>query len=148
MQKIEVVTKRSCPFCRDSVDTATCTVSTLGCSGLGSFNCPISKEPEGVTVVRKKRESVATPCDRPYTPVESRGKKPSRIDCEVNYDTMENDEGITVDGVFVTCSRCGHVVESYGTGEKSVKRCLALMREECPRGEKNYYNADDGGDRI
>ena len=32
-----------------------------------------------------------------------------------------------------------HSTESYGTGDKSVKRCLALMRDECPMGENNFY---------
>ena len=34
---------------------------------------------------------------------------------------------------------CQHTTESFGTGEKSVKRCLVLMRQECPEGEENFY---------
>jgi hypothetical protein len=45
--------------------------------------------------------------------------------------------------VIVTCSQCGHQTESYGTGDSSIKRCLALMREECPEGEENYYVAEE-----
>lgn len=59
--------------------------------------------------------------------------------CSVDYVTLENDDGRNVDGVEVTCSRCGHVTESYGDGDDSIKRCLALMREECPNNETNWY---------
>jgi hypothetical protein len=70
-----------------------------------------------------------------------------RVDCEVSYVTLTNDNGIDVDGVEVVCSRCGHKTQSFGTGERSVKRCLALMREECPEGECNFYVGDvEGGD--
>ena len=39
--------------------------------------------------------------------------------------------------MIVVC--CQHTTESFGTGEKSVKRCLVLMRQECPEGEENFY---------
>jgi hypothetical protein len=58
--------------------------------------------------------------------------------------TLKNDSGIEVDGVEATCLNCDHKTQSFGTGEKSRKRCLVLMREECPEGEENYYK-DDGG---
>jgi len=56
---------------------------------------------------------------------------------------------VTIDGkpgVRAECSYCDHVTESFGRGEGSRKRCLALMKEECPEGEgeDNYY-VDDGG---
>lgn len=47
-------------------------------------------------------------------------------------------------GVRAECLRCSHVTESAGTGEASRRRCLALMREECPGDEENFY-VDDGG---
>jgi uncharacterized Zn finger protein len=48
---------------------------------------------------------------------------------------------VTVNEVSVSaeCSECGHVTESYGTGDNSRRRCLVLMREECPVGSRNYY---------
>lgn len=49
-----------------------------------------------------------------------------------------------IDGVSAQCSKCGHIVESCGTSEASYRRCLAVMREECPRGEKNYYKEPRG----
>jgi hypothetical protein len=62
-----------------------------------------------------------------------------RIRCVVGETTITNEEGIEVDSVEAVCRRCGHETESYGTGEDSILRCLALMREECPRNEKNFY---------
>jgi hypothetical protein len=61
-----------------------------------------------------------------------------RVECEVDEDEVEGQPT-----VIVTCSQCGHQTESYGTGDSSIKRCLALMREECPEGEENYYVAEE-----
>jgi hypothetical protein len=42
------------------------------------------------------------------------------------------------------CLRCDHATESFGHGESSVRRCLALLRDECPNNEENFYvNEDD-----
>lgn len=68
-----------------------------------------------------------------------------RVECEVEEDDLEGDHG-TVKGVVVTCSRCGHVVESFGTTGRSIRRCLAMLKEECPNGESNYYVADGQDD--
>ena len=62
-----------------------------------------------------------------------------RIECEVTTVDLENDSGREVEGVQAECSRCGHCTESFGTGDGSVKRCLVLMREECPNDEANFY---------
>lgn len=66
----------------------------------------------------------------------------AKVECEVSYDTTENDEGHEVDCTVVTCGRCGHSTTSFGTGEGSMKRCLVLLREECPQGETNFYVGD------
>lgn len=66
-----------------------------------------------------------------------------KVECEVDYVDLENDNGRIVEGVEVTCSRCGHSTESYGTGESSIKRCLVMLNEECPRGENNFYVSDE-----
>jgi hypothetical protein len=63
----------------------------------------------------------------------------SRVKCEVEEVELENDAGLMVDGVQATCTQCDHQTESFGTSEASVRRCLALMREECPEGEENFY---------
>lgn len=69
-----------------------------------------------------------------------------RVRCEIEETELENDDGRMIDGVTATCSRCGHETESFGTSERSVARCLVLMREECGNQENNFYVADDDGD--
>ena len=64
-----------------------------------------------------------------------------RVRCSVDEVELEGDYGL-VDGVSVSCTRCGHETESFGTRDVSVRRCLALMREECPNRESNYYITD------
>lgn len=66
-----------------------------------------------------------------------------RIKCEVFQVELENDDGREVEGVSAHCSRCDFETHSFGTGDASVKRCLVLLREECPSGETNFYVADD-----
>ena len=65
--------------------------------------------------------------------------KKQRVVCTVDSVELENDDGYPVDGVCATCTKCGHETESFGTDAPSVRRCFALMREECPRGESNFY---------
>ena len=65
-----------------------------------------------------------------------------RVLCEVEETELEGDYG-QVDGVIVACSRCGATTESFGTSEASIRRCLALMREDCPEGEQNWYVTED-----
>lgn len=60
---------------------------------------------------------------------------------------MTNDAGLDVDGVVAVCSRCGHETKSYGTSGRSRRRCLAIMREECPENEHNFYFDDGAEDR-
>lgn len=67
----------------------------------------------------------------------------ARVPCSVNYTTLVNDNDREIDGVIVTCSRCGQEQESFGQSEASMKRCFALLKEECPKGESNFYVADD-----
>ena len=68
----------------------------------------------------------------------------AKISCSVSRTTIENDSGREVDGIRATCSRCEHETKSYGTSDASIRRCLLLMRDECPNEESNYYvNEDD-----
>lgn len=69
-----------------------------------------------------------------------------KVDCEVFNVTAVNDDGREVESVEANCTRCGHTTTSFGTAEASVKRCLALMREQCPKGENNFYKQDDDDD--
>ncbi len=63
-----------------------------------------------------------------------------RVECEVAEVDIDNeDTGQVQEGVLLTCSRCDHMEESFGTSEKSVRRCLVLMRENCEFNEENFY---------
>jgi hypothetical protein len=66
-----------------------------------------------------------------------------KVTCNIKSAALENEDGYPVDGVVAVCCRCGHSTESFGTSDASVRRCLALMREECPNGERNFYVAED-----
>ena len=70
-----------------------------------------------------------------------------RIECVIEHDVdVEADDGRMVNGVRATCTCCDATTEAFGTTGKSVRRCLALMREECEQGEGAYFYADDGSD--
>jgi hypothetical protein len=71
-----------------------------------------------------------------------RRRKMAEVECEVDYIEIPNEHCGTQDGVSVTCGECGHVEESFGTGDRSVNRCLANMRKNCPQEQKNFYKAD------
>ena len=73
--------------------------------------------------------------------IERQSVPSGRIECSVDYATLDGNYG-DVEGIQVTCPRCGHATESFGTSAASVRRCMALLREECPRGETNFYVED------
>lgn len=65
----------------------------------------------------------------------------AKVECEVEHVDIIVDEatGRTQPGVEATCLRCDHVTQCFGTEEKSVRRALVMMRDECPNGETNFY---------
>ena len=65
-----------------------------------------------------------------------------RVKCNVTETELETEIGKSIASKIAECSRCGHITESFGTGQASVLRCLVLMREECPNAEKNFYIED------
>lgn len=65
----------------------------------------------------------------------------TKVSTTTSYVDFDGDYG-SVDGVEVTCGRCGHSKESFGTDEPSLKRCAYLLRENCPRAENNYYEVN------
>ena len=65
----------------------------------------------------------------------------NKVDCEVRGVEVEFN-GRPIDGVEATCTQCGHTEESGGTSNKSVKRCLVMMRRNCPQNEENFYVSD------
>lgn len=64
-----------------------------------------------------------------------------RVPCDIDEIDLDGDYG-TVDSVMATCSRCDHSTEAFGTSDASIRRCLVMMREECPWGEANFYVED------
>lgn len=69
--------------------------------------------------------------------------KRETVECEVEFiGDMKDKRGNNRDGVRVACTKCGHYVDSFGQGENSVKRSLAMLCEECPRGEENWYREE------
>lgn len=62
----------------------------------------------------------------------------SKVSTTTTFCEVEGDYGY-VDGVELTCDKCGHYEESAGTSESSLNRCAHLLRENCPRHENNYY---------
>jgi hypothetical protein len=52
---------------------------------------------------------------------------------------LEGDYCDDVPGLEATCSRCGHSVTVYGRSDASERAACVLLRQECPRGEQNYY---------
>jgi hypothetical protein len=63
----------------------------------------------------------------------------TKVKCSVDEIELTGDNGCEVAGVMASCPRCGHETESFGTGDASIRRCLVLMREECPNEERNFY---------
>ncbi|MGP0088652.1 MAG: hypothetical protein ACLPKB_01625 [Xanthobacteraceae bacterium] len=61
-----------------------------------------------------------------------------RVLVEVEEIELKGDLG-AIPSVEVTCTRCGHKTQVYGRGEASVRRGCVMLREQCPRGEKNLY---------
>ena len=69
----------------------------------------------------------------------------SKVKCSIEHSSDINDDGIEVPCIIATCQKCGHETQSFGDSEASIKKCLVLMRDECPKGESNFY-VDDSPD--
>lgn len=63
---------------------------------------------------------------------------------EIAHVTIEGDRGL-VPSVCATCSRCEHQAESFGTSDRSVARCMILLRENCPLDQGNFYTDNPEG---
>lgn len=70
----------------------------------------------------------------------------ARIPCEVATTTRENESGYEVEAICATCLRCDHETEAFGTSDASIRRALAKMRDECPKGERNWYVPEGSDD--
>ena len=65
----------------------------------------------------------------------------AKITTTTHYVDVDGDYG-SVEGVEVTCDKCGHSEQSGGTHDGSLSRCAYLLRENCPLEEKNFYVVD------
>lgn len=63
----------------------------------------------------------------------------AEVECIISETEVERDFGDFVGAVTAHCTQCDHETLSLGTSDRSVRRCLAMMREECPWGESNFY---------
>lgn len=73
----------------------------------------------------------------------------NRVDVAMEFKLVENEKGRMVPGCEATCSVCNHKESSFGEGMPSQKRCLALLRKNCPQGGGNFYidpDADEEDD--
>ena len=66
-----------------------------------------------------------------------------KVEAVITEEDLDGDYA-TVEGVVARCTRCDHITESFGTHEGSIRRCLVLLREECPLSERNFY-VEEGG---
>jgi hypothetical protein len=64
-----------------------------------------------------------------------------KVSVEIYQTDVEGDYG-QVDGLCLSCHRCGHEVEVAGTSSASALRGAVMLREECPYDENNYYDVD------
>jgi hypothetical protein len=64
----------------------------------------------------------------------------ARVPVTVEETTLENDDGVEVEGVVVTCERCGESVEIFGRSGASIKRGCATLHESCD--QNNFYTYD------
>lgn len=62
-----------------------------------------------------------------------------KVECDITKTLIMNEHGREVPGVVVSCTRCSYSTESFGQGDGSVRRCMMLLKEQCPNGERNYY---------
>jgi hypothetical protein len=56
---------------------------------------------------------------------------------------LKHEAGHEVEGIILTCSRCGERIEVYGTSGASVRRGCARLREGCKE-KTNFYVCGDG----
>ena len=62
----------------------------------------------------------------------------ARIKATADEVELEGDHGM-VAGLEVTCGKCGHTVEVFGTSDASERRGGVMLAEDCPRKERNFY---------
>jgi len=61
-----------------------------------------------------------------------------KVNVIVKETELEGDHG-DIPGLILTCERCSHEVEVYGTEAASARLGAIMLREECPNKESNFY---------
>ena len=64
-----------------------------------------------------------------------------RVHVDIDDTDVEGESG-QVEGLYLVGARCGHEVEVAGTTGASARRGAIMLREECPKGESNFYDVD------
>src|SRR5262245_146246 len=64
-----------------------------------------------------------------------------RVHVEIDHTDVETDDG-QMEGLYLVCARCGHEVKVAGTTGASARRGAIMLREECPKGESNFYDVE------
>ena len=72
----------------------------------------------------------------------ARERRSKSVKLIIEHAMIESDEG-PISGLCIECSKCEHVVEVYGREHKSIRYGAALMRQQCPLGEQNYYRSEE-----
>lgn len=68
-----------------------------------------------------------------------RSRSKNVVECLVDHTYAENESGNEQECVVVECSECEHTERSWGHSDRSVRRCLVLMGQNCPEGADNFY---------
>jgi hypothetical protein len=53
--------------------------------------------------------------------------------------TVKDAQGRKVDGIVLTCSRCGQTTEVFGTTDASLRRGFVKLREICQETGRHFY---------
>lgn len=69
---------------------------------------------------------------------EKRKPKRQRVGATLRFKPRQ-DSGRIIDSVEAICLACGNHEEIWGDHVDAVTRCLATLRDTCPRGENNFY---------
>ena len=66
-----------------------------------------------------------------------------KVECTLAQTIYRKHKAGRYDKTVVRCTECGHAQESSGSGDGSIRRCLAMLKQSCPRGERNFYEIRD-----
>jgi hypothetical protein len=65
-----------------------------------------------------------------------------RVAVAVEKAAVKDEASREVEGLILTCSRCGKTVEVYGTSGASIRRGYVKLRDSCPE-KDNFYVCED-----